>query len=322
MAKKKNKNKELITIIVLALIAIVAIVGIPMINHTKTEILEKTGAYSKIRFNEMYETQDGVKKVSNTFQSFNGKTVELSGYMAVQSPLDESYVYLVSQPYVSCPFCAIGDVTKLEVIPVYMANGTTIKYSENGVTVRGKLEVAEKIDALQYTTQCRIYADKIEPLSDENVDQELQKYYSLLSQKGMIIDIQTLQMNIEYATNPDWMSEYGTTKAEIVQGIIDEYDASKEQGIDAYVNYIKECPDIVASCKPEREDLSQMNDALIAIYNEQIAVMEKFATIIKEGENATTEQEKEVVYDKFVALNPENLAMYEKFTKWDSSLRK
>lgn len=334
MAKRKNKNKELMVIIVIAIIAIIGIVGVSMIDQVKYNIAEKTGSYAKIKFNEMYEIQKGMKTVSQTFQSFDGQMVELSGYMAVQSPLDESYIYLVSQPYVSCPFCAIGDVTKLEVIPVYMANGTTIKYNENGVTVRGTLEVSEKVDTLGYTTQSRIYADKITELSDSDVDQDLQKYYALLSQNGMIIDIQTLQMNIEYATNPTYMNEMGTTKASVADAIVEEYydipnynyffdeDGNpEEQGIDAYVRYIKECPDIVAACEPERDDLIVLNRELIEIYHKQITVMEKFADIIKEGKEASSDSAKEEVYEKLVALNSENLAMYEEFTKWDNQLR-
>ena len=158
-AKSKKINKKVfigvsITIVSVLLVAIVVQLvkesnnfevnnsqGISSSNTTQSN-------YSKIKFSEMYETINNEKQVSSIYKSFDGKEIEISGYMAYQSPLDESYIYLVNQPYVSCPFCAIGDITKLEIIPVYMANGSTIKYTENGVTIRGKLEVAEKVDAL------------------------------------------------------------------------------------------------------------------------------------------------------------------------------
>ncbi|MBQ9279689.1 MAG: hypothetical protein IJ215_01390 [Clostridia bacterium] len=326
---KKRKNNELTSLIVLVAIAICAIVGVSVYQNFKYTIAEKTGKYSKIKFSEMYETRNGVKSVSSTFNSFNGEMVELTGYMAVQSPLDESYVYLVNQPYVSCPFCAIGDVTKLEIIPVYMANGGAIKYTENGVTVRGTLEVAEKVDALEYTTQCRIIADKVTEIIDENADKELQAWYADLNNANMIIDMQTLQMDIEYATNEEYMYDYGTTKASVVDGIVSDFaggtttseDGTELTNIESYLIYIKECPLIIAYYEPEREDLKELNSELIDIFDQQIAVMEKFTEIILEGKAATTVEEKEEIYDKLVALNSENIVVYDAFTAWNNKLR-
>ena len=274
--------------------------------------------YSKIRFSEMYETKDGVKNISEIYKNLDGKEVEMTGYMAVQSPLDESYIYLVNQPYVSCPFCAIGDITKLEIIPVYMADKSAIKYTENGVTIKGKLEVSEKVDALEYTTQCRIYADKVEEIKESDVDTELQMYYAILSEAGMIIDIQTLQMNIEYSTKAEYLAEFGVTNIEQYDGIVEYYSST----ISNYVNYIKECPDIIMACTPEREDLKVLNNELYDLYQKQIKVFEKFAEIILQGtaENIT-ESEKEKLYNELLDLNDDNLKLYDEFNTWNNKLR-
>ena len=326
--KRKGKNTELISLIVIAVIAIAAVIGVSAYNNVKYTIDEQSGKYSKIRFSEMYETKDGVKTISNTFNQFDGQMVEISGYMAVQSPLDESYIYLVNQPYVSCPFCAVGDVTKLEIIPVYMANGSTIKYTENGVVVRGTLEVGEKVDALSYTTQCRILADKVTEVIDENVDKELQAWYADLNSAGMIIDMQTIQMDIEYATNPEYMIDYGLTKASIVDGIVTDFaniqttdDGENLTYIESYIRYIEECPMIIEYYEPEREDLKELNKELIEIFNHQIEVMKDFSSIVNEGGSVTTNEEKEEIYNKFVDLNAKNLAVYNEFVSWNNKLR-
>lgn len=279
-------------------------------------------SYPKIKFSEMYETVNNVKNISQTYKSFNDKKVELSGYMAVQSPLDKSFIYLVNQPYVSCPFCAIGDVTKLEIIPVYMANGKGIEYTENGVTVRGKLEVAEKVDSLEYTTQCRIYADSIEEAKSENVDTELQRYYAGLSEAGMIIDIQTLQMDIEYLTNPTYMKDFGSTKREKLNGVVN----SIASNIDQYLSYIKECPDIVAQVPSgyniTRGDLLKLNEEFIALYNKQIILFEKFAKTVKAADKTSlTDEEVNVLFDMLMSANKENLKLYDEFTAWNNKLR-
>ena len=287
-------------------------------NQTMANSTNKNKTYSKIKFSEMYETKDGVKNISEIYKSLDGKEVEMTGYMAVQSPLDESYIYLVNQPYVSCPFCAIGDITKLEIIPVYMADSSAIKYTENGVTIKGKLEVGEKVDALDYTTQCRIYADKVEEIKEADVDTELQTYYANLSQAGMIIDIQTLQMNIEYATKEEYLAEFGTTKVEMYDGVV-EYYAPDMIG---YVNYIKECPDIVMACMPERADLQALNTELYDLYEKQIKVLEEFAILILSNQDGTkTDSEKEALYDSLLALNDDNLKLYDEFNAWNNKLR-
>ena len=287
-------------------------------NITQATSNSKKDNYSKIKFSEMYETKDGVKNISEIYKNLDGKEVEMTGYMAVQSPLDESYIYLVNQPYVSCPFCAIGDITKLEIIPVYMADNSTIKYTENGVTIKGRLEVGEKVDALEYTTQCRIYADKVEEIKADDVDTELQTYYAILSEAGMIIDIQTLQMNIEYATKAEYLTEFGTTKVEQYNGLV-EYYAPDMLG---YVNYIKECPDIIMACMPEREDLKDLNTELYNLYQKQIKVLEDFAIIIMQGQNEEmTDSEKEKLYDDLLELNDDNLKLYDEFNAWNNKLR-
>lgn len=286
-------------------------------TESDVSVAEQTN-YSKIKFSEMYETKDGVKNISDTYKNLDGQEVELTGYMAVQSPLDESFIYLVNQPYVSCPFCAIGDVTKLEIIPVYMADNSTIKYTENGVTIKGKLEVGEKLDALEYTTQCRIYADKVEEIQETDVDAELQTYYANLSESGMIMDIQALQMNIEYATKDEYLAEFGTTKVECYDGIAEYYSVDMV----AYVNYIKECPDIVMACMPEREDLQALNTELYNLYEKQIKVLEDFAIIILANQDGTkTDAEKEALYDSLIDLNDDNLKLYEEFNAWNNKLR-
>ena len=335
----KNKSGKFALIIGIVCISIIVIISILLFSNSKKIVENKTDIvvdklksnYSKIKFSEMYETNNGVKDISKVYKSFDGKNIEISGYMAAQSPLDSSYIYLVNQPYVSCPFCTIGDITKLEVIPVYMANKSKINFKENGVIVQGKLEIGEKVDSMTYTTQCRIIADKITDIASENVDTELQSYYVGLAQSGMIIDLQTLQMDIEYATNPEYMQNYGNTKSEIVDGIINEYATIKgteyEQGkysyngITDYLRYIKECPEIVKSCMTQRDDLVKLNNELLDIYNKQIEIMTNFVSLIVEGGTASDLASKEAVYDKLVALNSKNLKMYEMFNSWNNRLR-
>ena len=302
-------------------------------NNLSNENLNVTQSFNKneyaeIKFSEMYETKGNEKNVSIKLQELDGKKVAIKGYPAVQSPLDESFLYLNNQPYVTCPFCTIGDITKLEVIPIFMADGSKIHYTENGLIAYGTLEIEAKVDSEGYTTQFRIYADKVEEFEASETDKNVQEYYSLLSEQGMIYDIQNLQMNIEYATNPEYMSYYGENKKDIVSGVIAEYvgyDENYAQNFGeeySYLVYIMECPAIVKYCEPEDEKLKVLNNELIELYNNQILLLEKFEKVVyKYNGKELTDAEIEVAYNEFVDLNDDNLELYNKFTAWNNKLR-
>ena len=301
---------------------------------------ESNNGYTIIKFSDMYETKGKVKNVSTVLKNLNGKKVEIKGYPAVQSPLDESFVYLNNQPYVTCPFCAIGDITKLEVIPILMADGSKIKYTENAIKVQGKLEVAPKLDSEGYTTQFRVYADKVEELQDSNANKAVNDYYSVLSKAGMIYDIQTLQMNVEYATNPEYMTYYDEKlqtgkskvldKVAVLKAIADEYlgfDDEYGTGFGSgyvYLDYIKECPDIVKTCEPTDERLIKLNNELVKLYTDEIVILEKYQNIcykIHALGDKLTEKEAEGFANELKALNAPNMKQYEIFTTWNNKLR-
>ncbi len=293
---------------------------------------ESSSEYTVIKFSDMYETKGKNKNVSTMLKNLNGKKVEIKGYPAVQSPLDESFVYLNNQPYVTCPFCTIGDVTKLEVIPIFMANKSKIKYTENALDVFGTLEIAAKVDSEGYTTQFRIYADKVTEITDSNANKLVNEYYSKLSQAGMIYDIQTLQMNVEYASNPEYMIYYDEdlqtgksktlSKVNAIKGIVDEYLGFDSQ-YGGYLRYIEECPDIVKSLEPEDERLKGLNDELIQLYNDEIVILKKYEAAVYEYkaiENPTA-ADAEKTFKALTALNADNLKQYNAFTAWNNKLR-
>ncbi len=326
------KKKVIIVSIILLAFAIVVFCVSNIIkgySNLKSRIKITEEEYVEIKFSDMYETKDTEKNVSTRFKELDGQKVKLSGYPAVQSPLDESFIYLNNQPYVTCPFCVIGDITKLEIIPVIMSDGSTIQYTENKLVIYGTLEVEEKVDSEGYTTQFRIYADKVETAISSDEDKEVQEYYSTLTEAGMIGDIQNLQINLEYISNPDYMVYYGESKQDIINGIVTEYVGYDQSLVEnygdnySYVIYMEECPEIVKSCEPvNNEKLQNLNDELIDLYNDQIVLLKKYEKIVYECYNKElTDKEAENAYKEFVDLNEENLELYNQFTEWNNKLR-
>ena len=302
-----------INLVVLCIAFVLAFAGCTALSIDKSK-------YTQIKFNEMYETNLATKEVSQKLKLLNGKKVILSGYMAEQSPVDESFIYLVSQPYVVCPFCTLGDITKLDVMTVYMANGTGIKFRTNAVEIYGTLEVEPKQDSFGYTTQFRIIADRVENLEESEGNEALNSYYNQLNEAGMILDIQQLQMNIDSLTDPDTMaSYYGTTPVEVIDKIKED---TMWDNIDQYVVYIKECPDIVKSCEPEDEKLKAVNESLIELYNKEITLLEKVASIVTDiKSNNKTDEEKTKCYNELVSYKDENIKLFDEFNNWNNKLR-
>lgn len=158
------------------------------------------------------------------------------------------------------------------------------------------------------------------------VNIEIKKYYETLSGEGIFEEFLYAQEDIEYMTNPETMSVYaesGEGKAQIVDGIALECQAGAYYmaGLDGYVKYFKDFPNIINELEPKRADLAKLNGDLSKIFIEEIHIFEEFARLIHESEKAdTTIQRKEEIYDELVALNFKNTVAYNRFLNWNNLL--
>lgn len=329
--KKSKKDTSIMKYLIYLVISLVAIVFIIWLVSPKG--LDEN-SYTQIKFAEMYDSTTSGKVVSQKLKNLDGQRVKLSGYMAEQSPIDESFIYLVSQPYVVCPFCTVGDITMLEVMSVSMANGATISFRNTPVDVYGTLEVTPKEDSFGYTTQFRIIADRIVNLEETATNSTTDKYYNELNERGMIFDIQTLQMSLDSIINPEAIEMYYETINPVtaIDRIKEDtmwdysqfvgYPNGTETGMQGYVNYIKECPVIIADVNPTDEKLKTLNQELIDIYEKQITLMEEIATIVDNIKtNQMTDAEKTEIYNQLISYCDRNLKLYEDFTAWNNKLR-
>lgn len=329
--KKSKKDTSIIKYLVYFVLALVTIVFIIWLASPKA--IDET-SYTQIKFADMYDSTTSGKVVSQTLKNLNGQKVKMSGYMAEQSPIDESFIYLVSQPYVVCPFCTVGDITMLEVMSVSMANGGTISFRNTPVDIYGTLEVTPKEDTFGYTTQFRIIADRVVNLEESVTNSEVDKYYNELNEKGMIFDIQTLQMSLDSIINPEAIEMYYETTDPVtaIDRIKEDtmwdytefvgYPNGTETGMQGYVNYIKECPDIIKTVNPTDEKLEALNEELIGIYEKQITLMEEIATVVDNIKaNQMTDDEKTATYNQLTGYCNRNLELYEEFTAWNNKLR-
>ena len=91
-----------------------------------------------------------------------------------------------------------------------------------------------------------------------------------------------------------------------------------------YLDYIKECPDIVKTCEPEDEKLKELNNELIKLYLDQITILEKYQNICYKiyalGDNITLKDAKGFI-NELKELNAPNMKQFEVFTAWNNKLR-
>lgn len=134
------------------------------------------------------ELMDQNYNVSKRVKELDGKKVSMTGFMAMQSPLDGSFIYLTNAPLVSCPYCAPGTSTPIYAIPAIAAAGKPITYTEQPITIIGVLEVKDKTDQFGYTTPFRINVESLSMADAAQMSQSL-KEYSMLVSDGVIMDV-------------------------------------------------------------------------------------------------------------------------------------
>ncbi len=138
-----------------------------------------------LRFGDLLD-QD--YEVSALTKSLDGRAVTMTGFMAMQSPLDGSFVYLTNLPLVVCPYCAPETDTPIFTMAVYPANGKPIEFTTDTVTVTGTLAVAETANEFGHITPFHLVATSIKPSGQTQLSAPLREY-SVLANEGITIEV-------------------------------------------------------------------------------------------------------------------------------------
>lgn len=130
---------------------------------------------------------DGDYEVSPLVKGLDGKTVTMTGFMAMQSPLDGSFVYLTNLPLVVCPYCAPDTDTPLYAMAVYPKSGKPIEFSTDAVTVTGILVMTDTQNEFGHTTPFHLVATSVKPSTQLQLSTPLREY-SVLANENLTID--------------------------------------------------------------------------------------------------------------------------------------
>lgn len=118
-----------------------------------------------LSFHDMYSSTSSSRglQFSEAFVSMDGKTVQLSGYMA--PPLKPVFQFFVlsRQPMSICPFCSSDADWPEDIVVVYVEEGTKSVANDTLLTITGRLVLGSYTDEeTGFISQARIYADEIQ----------------------------------------------------------------------------------------------------------------------------------------------------------------
>jgi hypothetical protein len=302
------------------LLALTAILFVLIISGCGAKEASNENMISVMDFSNLYSITENGKDVSDDIRKLNGKTVKIQGFMAEQSLVDNSFIYLVNKPYTVCPFCVIYDNTKLDVISIYMEDDSPIEFTNQPVEIIGTLEVEPKVDVFNYTTQFRIHAKKISNIKDFIHDKEVMAYFQQMNQKNIIAALQIAFVNINHNLYPDLLNDESLTVDEKYKSISEKLNI---EFITQGIGVMKKNLDYIKTIKPSNNNVKKIHDELIMIFEEIVVLLEDIDKVNYQITNLgpSNKDEKEKILSDLLNLYERNKSCFDKFTLWNDSMR-
>lgn len=257
-------KKKIIIIGIIVLVIINIVVGTILIindNKDKYEVLS------------LHEIMNQDFTVTEKAKSLEGKKVALTGFIAVQSPVSEKFAYLVSMPYISCPYCSPDTNMLMSVMPIMSStNVPKIHYTSSSVIVKGTLEIADKTDEFGYSSPYRVIADSVEVYDKTNYPKEMQDYIKISSSGN--VDAATYYMyNFYYMlyNKLDGMAGAVIEKLDVTEmnKAINKLKAYKMETMNDLINTLKNSYDLIVEFN-KIEDVSNLDTNTLTEYKDKI----------------------------------------------------
>jgi hypothetical protein len=105
-------------------------------------------AGERVRFEEMYKPSGVLGlEMSEKLVALDGKSVEISGFMAPPLKAEAGFFVLTREPVSLCPFCNSDADWPSDIIVVYLRDGVRYTQTNRAIVVSGTLEIGSKLDA-------------------------------------------------------------------------------------------------------------------------------------------------------------------------------
>ena len=129
-------------------------------------------------------------------KTLDGETVSINGYMATNSPVDGSFLFLMNLPYQSCPFCIPNTTQLSNTIEVYPKKGKPFKFTTQAIKIVGTLSVAPDVaqpftDSYGYQFNYKIVNATYTVLRSEDLSEDL-ALWQKVAQSDIVNEIYTM----------------------------------------------------------------------------------------------------------------------------------
>lgn len=171
-------------------------------------------------------------------KSIDGKKVSINGYIATNSPVNGSFIFLMNMPYQSCPFCVPNSTQLSNTIEAYPKRGEKFSYTSSAVKVVGTLMVAPSqdqpfSDAFGYTFNFKIVDASYEVLKSSDMGKNF-AVWEKFSQSGVIDEINKMYEYVNFICT--WNEYYVSTRKNDKGERLDGYYLSPEN-VKYYLEY-------------------------------------------------------------------------------------
>ncbi len=228
---------------------------------------EEPGDTAHLQFAELWGEEFSV---SQRVQELDGQSVSMTGFMAMQSPLDGSFIYLTNAPMVSCPYCIPGTDTPVSAIPAMAQEGDSIDFTEEPVTISGKLEVEEKTDEFGYTTPFRIHVNELAVADKDKMPQSLQEY-AMLTADGVGMELLGIMNEMQAYTAEEIpeeeMEPLGIGEIETLINQVEGY------GVDSFEPLLEIMEDAKELAKEFNELMDEGEEEKLSAYREDVIAL-------------------------------------------------
>ena len=157
-------------------------------------------------------------------KTIDGKTVTIRGYMATNSPVDGSFMFLMNLPYQSCPFCIPNTSQLSNTMEIYPKKGESFSYTTQAIEVVGTLAVAESedkpfTDTYGYEFCCKIVDATYTIIKAEDLSEDMALWQKIAS-SDVVNDIYKMYdyVNFLCAWNTYSVNSSTNEKGETVPG--------------------------------------------------------------------------------------------------------
>ncbi len=145
-------------------------------------------------------------------RKFDGRQVNIIGYMSTLSPINGSFMYLMNLPYQSCPFCVPNTTQLSNTMAVYAKSGDSFEFTDRAIKVTGTLEFGDYTDEYGYEYGYRI-TDATYTEVDTSEMSDKMKLWQQLASTDVISDVYNMYEYVNFLCFwPTYTAEFESGK--------------------------------------------------------------------------------------------------------------